>query len=668
MIPEFGLYCLILAFCFSIAQGVLPIAGSYLHSARWMRIASPLALTSCALLCGSFATLVYSFVTDDFSLKYVANNSNTLLPVQYKVSATWGAHEGSLLLWLLILSFWSALFALRSTKLPIVLRARVLGVLGLVTTGFSAFTLFTSNPFTRNLPFIPPEGSDLNPLLQDFGLIIHPPMLYFGYVGFAIPFAFAIAALLETDAPLRSSVSNEWTRWVRPWVNTAWAFLTIGIALGSWWAYYELGWGGWWFWDPVENASFMPWLAGTALLHSLAASDKRQLFSSWTLLLSIFAFSLSLLGTFLVRSGVLTSVHAFASDPTRGYYILAFLAIVIGCSLTLFAFRAPTTPSTGYRFLSREMFVLLNSCLMAVILATVCLGTLYPLMADAMQWGKISVGPPYFNSFFIPLMFIVLLLLPVGVQLHWHDRHTFKELFFQWMKKPFIAALLFAPLLILALALPFSALTVLAAWLGLWVIISTLMDIRHKLRNAHTPWQGLQSLRASYWGMCLAHIGIAFSAMGIAFTSLASEQQDIRLAPGESVSLAGYHFSFDSLTQNNGANYTAQRANFTVIAPNATSRNLQPEKRTYIVSNQVMTEAAIWPSFTRDIYISMGEALQPEAGSASAWSLRLHIKPAVRWIWLGAILMALGAVLAVLDKRYRNVRLHQHTAQEHVTS
>ncbi|MFO1348411.1 MAG: heme lyase CcmF/NrfE family subunit [Pseudomonadales bacterium] len=659
MIPELGLYCLILAFCFSIAQGILAIGGSYLRAARWMRIAAPLVLMNCALLCCSFATLVYSFVTDDFSLQYVANNSNTLLPVYYKVSAAWGAHEGSLLLWLLILSLWSAMFALRSNKLPIVLRARVLGVLGLIATGFSAFTLFTSNPFSRNLPFVPPEGSDLNPLLQDFGLIIHPPMLYFGYVGFAIPFAFAIAALLETGAPLRSSVSNEWTRWVRPWANTAWAFLTIGIALGSWWAYYELGWGGWWFWDPVENASFMPWLAGTALIHSLAASDKRQLFSSWTLLLAIFSFSLSLLGTFLVRSGVLTSVHAFASDPTRGYFILAFLAIVIGCSLTLFAFRAPTTPSSGYHFFSREMFMLLNSCIMAVILATVCLGTLYPLIADAMQWGKISVGPPYFNSFFIPLMFCVLLLLPVGVQLQWHDKHTFRELFFLWMKKPTIAALLFAPLLVLALALPFSALALLAAWLGLWVVISTLMDIRHKLRNARTPLQGLRALRASYWGMCLAHIGLAVTVMGVAFTSLASEQQDIRLAPGESATLSGYHFSFESVEANDGPNYTSRHAVFRVLAPNAELHLMQPEKRTYLASNKVMTEAAIWPGFTRDIYISMGEALQPELGNASPWSLRLHVKPAVRWIWLGAILVALGAVLAVLDKRYRNVHAHE---------
>jgi cytochrome c-type biogenesis protein CcmF len=653
MIPEFGLYCLILAFCLSIVQGILPMAGSYLNIVRWMRLAAPVAVVNCFLLCISFAALVYCFVSDDFSLQYVANNSNTLLPVIYKVSATWGAHEGSLLLWLLVLSVWSAFFSLRSRALPMLLRSRILSVLGLVASGFGAFTLFTSNPFTRNLPFVPGEGSDLNPLLQDFGLIIHPPMLYCGYVGFAVPFAFAIAALLEENASTAASVSNAWTRWVRPWANAAWAFLTIGIALGSWWAYYELGWGGWWFWDPVENASFMPWLAGTALLHSLAASDKRQLFSSWTLLLAIFAFSLSLLGTFLVRSGVLTSVHAFASAPSRGYFILAFLAAVIGSSLTLFAWRAPTAPSSGYRFLSREMFVLINSCLMTIMLAIVCLGTLYPLIADALGWGKISVGPPYFNRFFLPLMGVVLLLLPIGINLQWNDKHPAQGLL-GWCKKPAVMAAVISPLLLLALSIPFSALAVLAAWLGTWVIASTLVDLLHKLRNARSPVQGLLSLRASYWGMCIAHIGLATTAMGIAFTSLASEQRDIRLAPGESAEIAGYRFNFQELQQNNGPNYSAKHAVFYVIAPDVGMRIMQPEKREYMASGKTMTEAAIWPGFTRDIYVSLGEALQPELGDASAWSVRLHVKPAVRWIWLGAIIMALGATLSVFDKRYHH--------------
>ncbi len=638
------------------------MAGSYLNAARWMRLAVPLSLISCVLLCASFSALVYSFVTDDFSLQYVANNSNTKLPIEYKVSATWGAHEGSLLLWLLVQSIWAAIFSLQSHALPVVLRTRILSVLGLIASGFGAFTLFTSNPFTRNLPFIPSEGSDLNPLLQDFGLVIHPPMLYCGYVGFAVPFAFAIAALLEPDSATRTSVTNAWTRWVRPWANSAWAFLTIGIALGSWWAYYELGWGGWWFWDPVENASFMPWLAGTALLHALAASDKRKLFSSWTLLLAIFTFSLSLLGTFLVRSGVLTSVHAFASDPTRGSFILAFLAIVIGGSLTLFALRAPTTPSSGYRFLSRDMFVLINSCLMVVILAIVFLGTLYPLIADTMDWGKISVGPPYFNRFFLPLMAVVLLLMPIGVNLQWNDTTPVRALLL-WSRKPAVMAMVLAPLLLLVLAVPFSFLAVLAAWLGAWVLASTLVDLLHKIRNAHSITQGLRSLRPAYWGMCIAHIGMAVSAMGIAFTSLASEQRDIRLAPGESAEVAGYVFNFQEMQRRMGPNYSAQHAIFYVRAPDAEIRDMQPEKRKYMASGQTMTEAAIWPGFSRDIYVSLGEALQPELGEASAWSVRLHVKPAVRWIWLGSILMALGAIISVLDKRYQHKNIHGDAAK-----
>lgn len=662
MIPELGLYCLILAFCLSIVQGTLPMAGSYLcdrytNATSWIRLAVPLSLIHCALLYISFVALVYCFVVNDFSVQYVANNSNTQLPTAYKISATWGAHEGSLLLWVLVLSTWSAVFSLRSRSLPVLLRTRIISVLGLIASGFGAFTLFTSNPFTRNLPFTPAEGSDLNPLLQDFGLIVHPPLLYCGYVGFAVPFAFAIAALLEKDANIQASVSNAWTRWVRPWANIAWAFLTVGIALGSWWAYYELGWGGWWFWDPVENASFMPWLAGTALLHSLAASDKRQLFSSWTLLLAIFTFSLSLLGTFLVRSGVLTSVHAFASDPARGYFILVFLALVVGSSLTLFAFRAPMAASSGYRFLSREMFVLLNSCLMTIILAIVCLGTLYPLVADALGWGKISVGPPYFNRFFLPLMAVVLVLLPMGMHLNWHDKKPAKALLL-WATRPAVLAALVAPILLLALSIPFSVLAVAGAWLGVWVISSTVVDCYHKLRNANSILQGLRQLHPAYWGMCIAHTGLAISAIGIVFTSLASEQRDIRMAPGESAEVAGYVFNFQEMQNRAGPNYAAQHGVFYVRSPDAVIRNMQPEKRQYTASGTVMTEAAIWPGFRRDIYVSLGEALQPELGANSAWSVRLHIKPAVRWIWFGAILMALGATLSVMDKRYRqhNIR------------
>ena len=648
MIPEIGLYCLILAFCLAIVLATLPMLGSYLHEKRWMQLSVPLSLMVCLLIAGSFVALTLSFLADDFSVAYVAKNSNTLLPIQYKSSAVWGSHEGSLLLWALILSLWTSAVAIFSRALPLHVRARVLSVLGMVASGFLAFTLFTSNPFLRDLPFPAQEGSDLNPLLQDFGLIVHPPMLYFGYVGFAVPFAFAIAALLE------GQFDNHWTRWMRPWTNIAWACLTVGIALGSWWAYYELGWGGWWFWDPVENASFMPWLAGTALIHSLSATDKRQLFSSWTLLLAILAFSLSLLGTFLVRSGVLTSVHAFATDPTRGLFILLFLGAVVGGSLTLFALRAPTTPSSGYRFLSREMFILLNSCALAILLAIVCLGTLYPLIADALGWGKISVGPPYFNRFFQPLIAVILLMMPLGFTLQWDDRSPARTLL-MWCTKPAVIAVILSPLLLLALAIPFTVQASVGAWLGCWVIVSILLDIQHKLRNARSVTQGLRSLRASYWGMCIAHIGLALCALGIVFTSMASEQRDIRLAPGESAEVSGYQFHFQRLQNNAGPNYMAQHGIFMVNAPNNDVYLLQPEKRLYKATGTMLTEAAIWPGFSRDIYVSLGEALQPELGEASPWSVRLHVKPAIRWIWLGALLMALGALIAAADKRYRNI-------------
>jgi cytochrome c-type biogenesis protein CcmF len=646
MIPEIGLYTLILAFCLSIVLGSLPMAGSYLQVQRWVRLSVPLALLQCLLLSGSFAALTACFIADDFSVYYVAKNSNTLLPLQYKISAVWGSHEGSLLLWALILALWTAAVALFSRSIPWIMRARVLSVLGMVSSGFLAFMLFTSNPFARDLPFYPQEGADLNPLLQDFGLVIHPPMLYCGYVGFSVAFAFAIAALLE------GKVDEQWTRWVKPWANIAWAFLTVGIALGSWWAYYELGWGGWWFWDPVENASFMPWLAGTALLHALAATEKRKLFISWTLLLAIFAFSLSLLGTFLVRSGVLTSVHAFATDPARGFFILVFLAVVVGGSLTLFALRAPTASDKPYAFLSREMFILFNSSLMVIILAVVCLGTLYPLMADALDWGKVSVGPPYFNRFFLPLMGVVLLLLPFGISLNWNHASN-AQLLLRGLLRPFSAALLLAPALLWSLSVPISFLGVLGAWVGLWVMMTTLIDIFHKTRNAPSLLSGLLKLRGGYWGMCIAHIGIATSALGIVFTSLASEQLEIRLAPGESADMAGYTFNFQEVQQRMGPNYSAQHGVFYVRDRKGDIAIMEPEKRRYFASNNVMTEAAIAAGFTRDIYVALGEALQPELGNKSAWSVRLHLKPAVRWIWLGALLMGLGALIAAADKRLR---------------
>lgn len=647
MIAELGLLCLILAFCLSCVLGTLPLAGTYWQVERWQRAAPPLSLMVLVFTAASFALLTICFLQDDFSVAYVARNSNTQLPDHYKISAVWGAHEGSLLLWALILTLWTAAVAVFARQWPRALHVRTLSVLGLVTVGFLSFMLFTSNPFARELPFPPAEGSDLNPLLQDFGLIVHPPMLYCGYVGFAVPFAIAIAMLMA------GQLDQHWTRWMRPWANAAWAFLSIGIALGSWWAYYELGWGGWWFWDPVENASFMPWLAGTALLHTLAASDKRGLFPGWTLLLAILAFSLSLLGTFLVRSGVLTSVHAFASDPTRGLFILCFLALVVGGSLTLFALRSPAANHSHYPVFSREAGLLANSLLLALLLAVVVLGTLYPLIADALSLGKISVGPPYFNRFFFPLMAAILLLLPLGNTLQWQDSQGAMPALL-WLRKPAVLALVIAPLLLLALAIPFSTLAMIGSWLGAWVLASTVLDIQHKLRHARSVWQGMHSLRPSYWGMCMAHTGLAVSALGIVFVSLASEQRDVRMVPQQAIDMAGYHFVFEQLDSRVGPNYLAQQGLFSVSTGD-TTRLLYPEKRQYLASRQVMTEAAIWPGFSRDIYVSLGEALQPEAGAASAWSVRLHVKPAVRWVWLGAIMMAIGAIIALCDKRYRHI-------------
>ena len=645
MTAELGLFCLILAFCLSCVLSTLPLAGTYWHVDRWQRAAIPLSLLVFAFTAISFALLTRCFLQDDFSVAYVARNSNTQLPDYYKISAVWGAHEGSLLLWSLILTLWIVAVALFARRWPQTLHVRTLSVLGMIATGFFAFMLFTSNPFARELPFPPAEGADLNPLLQDIGLIVHPPMLYCGYVGFAVPFAIAIAMLLA------GRLDDDWTRRMRPWVNVAWAFLSIGIALGSWWAYYELGWGGWWFWDPVENASFMPWLAGTALLHTLSASDKRQLFPGWTLLLAILAFSLSLLGTFLVRSGVLTSVHAFASDPTRGLFILGFLTLVVGGSLTLFAWRSPATVTSHYPVFSRETGLLANSVLLALLLAVVVLGTLYPLIADALSLGKISVGPPYFNRFFFPLMGCLLLVLPLGITLQWQDSHGAQPALL-WLRKPATLAIIGSPLLLLALAIPFSALALLGSGLGLWVVTATLHDILHKLRHARGIWHGVRALRPSYWGMCIAHFGLAVSALGIVFVSLASEQRDLRLAPQQQVDLAGYHIVFEQVESHAGPNFLAQRGLFSVHTGD-TTRLLYPEKRQYLASRKVMTEAAIWPGLSRDVYISLGEPLQPDIGAASAWSVRVHVKPAVRWIWLGAILMALGAIMAACDKRYR---------------
>jgi cytochrome c-type biogenesis protein CcmF len=658
---ELGHAALIIALCLCVVQAIVPMVGSFAGYRSWMRLGHSLALGQLVFVAISFACLATAFLQDDFSLQYVANNSNTLLPIHFKFSAVWGAHEGSLLLWALILAGWSAAVALFSRHLPLVLSARVLSILGAISVGFALFLLLTSNPFARILPFSPTEGGDLNPLLQDFGLIVHPPMLYMGYVGFSVPFAFAVAALIG------GQFDSAWARWSRPWINSAWVFLTIGITLGSWWAYYELGWGGWWFWDPVENASFMPWLVGTALVHSISATEKRGVFRSWTLLLSILAFSLSLLGTFMVRSGVLTSVHAFASDPERGVFILAFLGIVVGSSLLLFALRGPsmqnqngTVEVASFGGLSREMMLLLNNILLVSAMAMILIGTLYPLIADVLEIGKISVGPPYFDFFFVPLTLGLMAAMGLAVFSRW--KKTDAALLRQKGAVPLLISLAGGLILPLFLAetlswADYSIVAVITLFISLWVVTMTLDDLRQKLTrtNISSPAasaKGLiasaKGLAASYWGMLCAHIGVAVCAIGVGLSSVYDVQKDVRMVPGDSVSVSGYSFRFDSLDAVQGPNFVASRAQISAYKNDRLVAVLHPEKRNYSARNQVMTEAALDPGLTRDLYVSLGEPLKGDA-----WAIRLHVKPFVRCIWLGGLMISLGGLLSVLDKRYR---------------
>jgi cytochrome c-type biogenesis protein CcmF len=644
VIPEFGHFALIIALGLALMLTVVPLLGSFRGDQRAMAMAPALAVGLLVFISISFGCLAATFLTDDFSVALVANHSNSLMPPALKFSAVWGNHEGSLLLWLLILSLWTAAVALFSTELPLQLLSRVLAVMGFVAVGFLLFSLLTSNPFERLLPSIPADGADLNPLLQDPGLIIHPPLLYTGYVGFSVAFAFAIAALMG------GRLDASWARWSRPWTNAAWAFLSLGIMLGSWWAYYELGWGGWWFWDPVENASFMPWLAGTALIHSLAVTEKRGLFRSWTVLLAIFAFSLSLLGTFLVRSGVLTSVHAFAADPARGIFILLFLGIVVGGSLTLYALRAPAVQSRiGFEWVSRESLLLLNNVIFLVATLTVLFGTLFPLITDALGLGKYSVGPPYFNAVFLPLMALLIPFMGIGPTSRW-KRDASKR----WLAElaaPAIAAL------VIGLAFPFvygggfNLWVMLAVILGGWLVLAMLRDLARRVRNAANLVAGLRRLPASYYGMQFAHLGFAISALGVVLTSQYAVERDIRMAPGDSYEIAGYEFDFNSVEPVQGPNFVADGANFTVSRGGRPVAVLQPQKRRYLASGQVMTEAAIDAGVFRDIFIAMGEPL-----GEGAWAIRLHYKPFVRWIWAGAIGMAIGAFLTLADRRYRRIR------------
>jgi cytochrome c-type biogenesis protein CcmF len=649
MIAELGHFAIALALVLSIALGVLPMVGSFLRRAQgraMMDVAGPASLALLSLTLFSFLCLSVLFVGNDFTVKLVATHSNLSLPIAYRIAATWGSHEGSMLLWVLMLAGWTAAVALFSESLPQLLRVRILATMGLITSGFLLFLLYTSNPFERLLP-APGDGRDLNPLLQDPGMIFHPPLLYMGYVGLSVAFAFAVAGLIG------GRFDAAWARWARPWTTVAWAFLTMGIALGSFWAYYELGWGGWWFWDPVENASFMPWLVATALIHSLAVTEKRGTFRSWTVLLAILGFSLSLLGTFLVRSGVLTSVHAFATDPARGVFILAFLAIVVGGSLLLYAVRAPAIGNgASFGLISRESMLLANNIVLVVAMAAVLLGTLYPLVLDTLELGKISVGPPYFDAVFFPLMAPAMFLMVVGPLARWKQAPVpdlARRL--RWAFVVAAAAAVLQPLT----GPGFRPVAAIGLAFGLWITAGVLISILEALRGP----DGRLSLRrfglhpASVWGMHLAHLGIAVFVLGITVVKSTESDRELRMAPGQSVELAGWRFDFKELRTVTGPNYDATRGRFELrrvgdppdAAPVAL---LFPEKRIYRAQNQPMTEAAIRRSLLRDIYISMGEPL-----GGDQWAVRVHVKPLVNWIWLGCLLMALGGFVAIADRRYR---------------
>ena len=647
MIPELGHFALILVFVLALALGLVPLIGAARGNQTWMRSAFSLAAGVAVFAAVSFACLQYAFVTDDFSVRYAATNSNSLLPIYYKVAAVWGAHEGSFLLWILIMTLWTLAVATFSRHLPLTMISRVLAVMGWLTAGFAAFSLFTSNPFERALPIPPAEGSDLNPLLQDFGLTIHPPMLYIGYVGFSVAFAFALAALMT------GRLDAAWARWSRPWTNAAWAFLTTGIALGSWWAYYELGWGGWWFWDPVENASFMPWLMGTALVHSLAVTEKRGAFKSWTVLLAIGAFSLSLLGAFIVRSGVLTSVHAFAVDPERGLFILAFLVIVVGGSLTLYAVRVPLIRSrVHFSGLSREVLLLVNNVVLVVAMSVVLLGTLYPLAYEAItDGGKISVGPPYFNSVFIPLMAVLSLALGIGPSARW--KRTSVVYLVRKLGAVFAASVVIGVALPLVVTGVFKWQVAAGSVAALWIVGTHIEDL---WQQSGGRFAGLRRLSAGYLGMTLAHLGFAVTLIGIVITSHLSVERDVRLTNGASTTLGALTFTLVAVDRVSGPNYLADRGTVRVDGE-GDGYVLFPEKRRYLAGGNVMTEAAIDAGVTRDVYVAMGEPLD-EGG----WTLRLHYKPLVRWVWVGALLMALGGVTAVTDARYRRLRVRRDSA------
>ncbi|MEO5660019.1 MAG: heme lyase CcmF/NrfE family subunit [Polaromonas sp.] len=652
MIPELGNFSLMLGLCLALIQGILPIAGSFRGNARWMASARSAAAGQFVFVTLAFICLVYSFVSNDFSVTYVASNSNSMLPVYYRVAGTWGGHEGSLLLWSWMLVVWTFAVATFSRQLPDETVARVLGVMGLVSVGFLSFMLFTSNPFDRMLPAAI-DGRDLNPLLQDFGMIIHPPLLYMGYVGFSVAFSFALAALMG------GQLDAAWARWSRPWTLVAWAFLSLGIFMGSFWAYYELGWGGWWFWDAVENASFMPWLVGTALIHSLAVTEKRGSFKNWTVLLAIIAFSLSLLGTFLVRSGVLTSVHSFATDPRRGLFILVFLAIVIGGSLLLYAWRAPKVGLGGkFSMFSRESMLLMNNVLLLVAAGTVLLGTLYPLFLDALNLGKISVGPPYFETVFIPLMIPILLLMAIAPFVRWKEASLSEVL--RRMRWIALVTILLGGAVALMLAA--SPMVMLGITFALWILLATTFQLVQRLRHAPAGtslWKRLTSQPRSFWGMLVAHAGIAIFVIGVTLVKGTETANDLTMRVGDTTSVAGYTFRFADLKEIKGPNYISAQGTFEITRGETKIATLMPEKRLYTVQQMPQTEAGIDRGFTRDLYVSMGESLGKDL-----WVVRVQHKPFIGWIWGGCLIIAFGGFLAASDRRYRVASRKRKAAEQ----
>ena len=641
MIAELGNYALALSLAIAVLLAIFPLWGAEKGNVQFMALARPMTYGLFLILSVSFGALFYVFAINDFSVQYVVNNSNTTLPIYYRLSAVWGSHEGSLLLWIWLLSLWSAAVALFSKRLPQEAVARVLGIMGIISIGFLLFVLFTSNPFTRTFPDFPVDGKELNPLLQDIGLIFHPPLLYMGYVGFSVAFAFSIASLMT------GKLDTAWARWSRPWTMAAWVFLTLGIVLGSWWAYYELGWGGWWFWDPVENASFMPWLAGTALLHSLAVTEKRGSFKAWTVLLAILAFSLCLLGTFLVRSGILVSVHALASDPTRGLYVLAYLIVVIGGSLTLYAYKGSQIRSrdNAERY-SRESLLLLNNILLMTALCVVLLGTLLPLVHKQLGLGSISIGAPFFDQMFLIIMTPFALLLGIGPLVKWRRDQ------FSAIRTPVIASVII--MLIAGVALPYllqdklTVSAVLGTMMTVIIVLLSLYEMHQRATYRDTFWRGITKLSRSHWGMILAHLGVAMTVWGIAFSQNYSIERDVRMNVGDTVQIAGYDFTFKGISDANGPNYVGGKAQIDISRDGKHETTLYAEKRLYTVSKMPMTEAAIDWGFSRDLYAALGEKLDN-----NAWALRLYYKPFIRWIWLGGLFMALGGVLCMFDRRYR---------------